>query len=477
MKRVGWILGLLLPLAVAVGGVLWLRSAPQPPNVLLITVDTLRADRLGLYGNERASSPAIDAFAESAVVFDGAFTQASLSAPSHATMFTGLYPPAHGVISNGVPLDDGLLTVAEVFASSGYETAMFVSHPLVGDEFGLGQGFDEITLRTVFSHGADHRHEDFVWAERRGRPSAIFDETIEWLAEPREGPFFAWLHVQHPHGSYEPPPPFDTAFSSPPDSAHDLRCTDTLDAHLEEEIDLSEDEMRYFVDQYDGEVQYVDTQLARVFSALQERGIDERTVVVLTADHGEALFDDEARRRTGHGGYRVDPVLRVPLIVRDPRRAGRSGRVEEMVGLIDLAPTMLELAGVEPPAAFVGESLLPLLDGGSEAPRDVNYSCTFHRRAVRMSARTERWKLICNKKQDDWRCGLFDLERDPREWNDLSRDAAHADELNDLRAGLEEWFHGQMDGSVLHGALPDNERVRELLRRAGYLRPERPGPE
>lgn len=472
MKPAGWIIGLTMPIVVAIAGVLWLRSSPVPPNVLLVTVDTMRADHLGLYGYERPTSPTLDALTRSAVVFDQAYTQATLSAPSHATMFTSLYPPAHGVINNGVTLVDGQLTVAEILKAAGYETGMFVSHRLVGQEFGLGQGFDVIEEYMLHSHGPNHRHEEDIEEEREA-PSAVFDAVVRWLGRPRESPFFAWLHVQHPHKSYEPPPPYDTAFSQPPPSEHDLRCQNTLYAHQDDEIDLSPAELSHFVDLYDGELMYVDAQLGRVFDTLRQRGLEDSTVVVVAADHGELLFDDERRRRAGHSTYRTDPVLRVPLIVHDPRREEQARHVPDMVGLIDLAPTLLELAGLEAPRAFRGKSLVPLLDGGTGSTREVNYSCTFHGSGkVRLSARTDRTKLICDKKRGKWGCELFDLQRDAQEWQDLSDDPAYTDELQRVRTGLQDWFHAEMANGVLSGELPKNKKARDLLRRAGYLRLE-----
>ena len=470
-KRVQWpiLVGLLLPLAGAAALLLWLGSAAARANILLITVDSLRADHLGAYGYPRSTSPNLDALARSGVRFTGAFTQATLSGPAHATLLTSLPVPAHGVVNNSVILGLENLTLAEVLRAAGYETAMFVSDVFVSHQFGFAQGFDQFQLHPVGHHGPRHRHLEMP--EPVSSPAAVFDHARAWLARPHAKPFFLWLHAQHPHESYDPPAPYDQKFAAPPASAHDLRCMHTTAAHQRRRIRLNDAERGYLEALYDGEIAYVDSQVGQILSGLRAAGLEDHTIVVLTADHGEMLFDDPDRRLVGHGRHRFDPVLRVPLLVRAPG-VGGGERIETMVGLIDLAPTLLELAGIQVPAFFVGRSLVPLIRGNQDEIRSENYSCTIHTDSkARLSLRTARRKLICDKGPSQLPCQLYDLDRDPREQQDLTRDRRYARDFVRLRAALQAWFAEQMErGRVRPGRL--DLKAKELLRRAGYLEPE-----
>ena len=458
--------GLLLPATVAVALFWWIREPADRPNILLITVDTLRANHLGLYGYERPTSPNLDAFADTAVVFDNAFTQATLSGPAHGTMMTGLYPQVHGAIDNLVPLNEGNRTLAELLRSAGYETAMFVSHRFVGPKYGFARGFDLAVVKSVRSHGPGHDHDGKGDAET----NEIFEAVLEWLGQPKTTPFFAWLHVQHPHKSYDPPQPYDRMFVEPPDSsAHNLRCLYTLDDHRKGEVVLDEQEREFVVALYDGEIAFVDAELGRVFSELKRLGHDEKTIVVLTSDHGEMLFDDPWQRETGHWKHRFDPSLRIPLIVRAPGANQGGERVSAMVGLIDLAPTLLELVGVKGPVGFQGESLVRLLDGGETTIRERSYSCTYHSDGVtRLSVRTLRRKLICDKRRSEYDCLLFDLERDPDELRPVDGSDYDA-EATELRAALEAWHDENVDRGKLLTLPPRSKRALKLLREAGYI--------
>lgn len=468
MKRIVLAFGLLLPAATAVVLFQWLRGPSVRPNVLLITVDTLRADHLGVYGYDRRTSPNLDGLAREGVVFENAFTHASLSGPSHATIMTSLYPPTHGVTMNGVKVSKDHLTLAEVLRASGYETGMFVSHGAVSGWFGFAQGFDWSRRYHVDSHRHHHAGEP----EPSAALAEVFDAALEWISEPRDRPFFVWLHAQHPHKSYEPPEPFDRKFREPPQSSHDLRCSHTLGAHDAEKITLNADELDYVIALYDGEIAYVDDQLGRILTRLREPGLERETVVLLTADHGEMLFDDAERREQGHAAFALDPVLRVPLIVRDVGRRGAGRRVVSHVGLIDVAPTILDLVGVEEPDVFAGTSLVPLWKREVEI-RPRHYAFTSSGKLSdlrhRLTVRTSRMKLICRMKRADPDCRLFDLELDPGEHGDRSDDPNYAEEQERLQTALFEWFRSNVELRRLRELKPFDERTRELLRRAGYL--------
>jgi arylsulfatase A-like enzyme len=457
----------LILLALGLGAWYALLRPVERPNVLLITVDTLRADHLGTYGYERETSPTIDALAASGVVFDNAFAQAILSGPSHATIFTSLHTPVHGVINNGVVMDPDNLTFTELLRASGYTTAMFVSHDLMSAEFGFDQGFEVSENHPIAVHR--HRHDDDEEDEVGAMAplESLFDAVIAWLDRPRDKPFFVWMHVQHPHMSWEPPPPYDTMFGeSSPLERYDLQCRDTLYAHRAEKIRLNPAERTYVVAMYDGEIAYVDDQIERVLSAVRKQ--DRESVVAVAADHGELLFDGADQRLVGHGHRSSEPILRVPLILHGPG-VPRGPRVEPMVGLIDLAPTLLELAGITAPKSFQGTSLVPLMHGRSEGVRSQNFSGTIHfdgRR--RLAVREERWKLVC-KVKISWTCELFDLVADPGEQEDLAPGPRHAEELDRLRHDLRSWFRDVVERGQLLEIKPPDARARAILKRAGYL--------
>jgi len=467
MRRLA--IGVILTLAVAAAAVFWFRSGVERPNVLLVTIDTLRADHLGSYGYPRATSPHLDALAASGAAFDRAFAQATLSGPSHATILTSLHVPTHGVISNAVRLDENNLSVAEVLQAAGYDTAMLVNHKLLRGKFQFDQGFDHVEVHNLPSHAPDHDHADDE--DDRVAPVAIFDAALAWLGRTRSAPFFLWLHLQHTHQSYEPPSPFDRMFiDAPPASPHDLRCLYTIRAHGNGEIELTGAERDWLVAQYDGEIAYVDSQLGRIFEALDSSGAADNTIVVVTADHGELLFDGADGRKVGHGRSRHDPALRVPLIVGGSVGAG-GRRIGEMVGLIDVAPTLLELAGIPAPGSFDGTSLVPLIEGRGGAVRDVNYSWTFHGDGFgRMSRRDARFKLICDKGREELPdCELYDLDADPLEQIDLSGEPDFADALVVQRDDLMGWFADSIREGHEMNILVRDKKALELLQRAGYL--------
>ncbi len=451
----------------------WLLRPAERRNILFVTVDTLRADRLGCYGYERKTSPTLDALAARGVLFENAFTQATLSGPSHASIFTGLEVPDHGVFGNAVELADEHVTLTEILRAAGYESVSLVGHPLVGEEFGFDQGFELFETITVDSHRHGHGDAETDPTDQARLLPLAFDRAVEWLAGPHTRPFFFWFHVQNVHESYEPPPPFDAAFATPIASEYDLRCSKTYHRQQDGEITLSTAEREHISALYDGEVAWADQQLGRLFAALDESGLVDRTIVVVTADHGEMLFADPERRIVGHGRERRDVVLRVPLILAGPGLA-RGLRIPGMAGTIDLAPTILDYAGVRSPQSFAGQSLRGAAAGRPYAGREMHRSMTFHTDGVvRMAARTARFKLICDRYDSKLDCQGFDLARDPQEQSNLVAHPDYRETVSELRDALEGWFTSVTVGDRLIEVQAPDRRALQLLRRAGYLPEER----
>ena len=303
--------------------------------MLLITLDTTRADRLGCYGYAPALTPALDALAAEGVLFERAYTPAPLTLPSHASMMTGLYPPEHGLVTNGRGrLEKNIPTLAETLRDAGYDTGAFVGSFVLHAKFGLQRGFtaydDDMTNTDPTEYGL-HRQRD-------GR--RVVDSALAWLKQPRHGPFFCWVHLYDAHDPYR--------------------------AHADEFGDR-------FIDRpYDGEIAYVDQQIQRLVKHLQANQLWERTLIVVVGDHGESLGEHDEEE---HSLTLYNSVLQVPCLWtgRGATAAGR--RVPQPVSLVDLRPTLLQTVGLRDPGRSSGRSLYAALSDGDIAAGDC-YSAT-----------------------------------------------------------------------------------------------------
>ncbi len=326
------------------------RQPDSPPNIVLITVDTLRADRLGCYGSRTARTPNIDRLAAEGLLFDRAVAPLPETRPSHYTIFTSLYPNAHGVVSNAAPAADGVLTLASVLAEAGYATGGVGGCALFDVAAGEALGF-------AFFDGPNE--------PQRGAGEVV-PAALDWLAGRDRGkpgrarPFFLWLHLFDPHMPYEPPPPFDRASESPPSvSLPSFTWPRLLAIAARHDGDLPLPALERARQLYDGEVEHVDHWLGRFFDGLRARGLYDETVIALTSDHGECfengVFFDHSQC-LGEGAIKVPLILRYPSRLAEGREA--VGRVARAVEHLDVAPTLLRLASVPVPARFAGHSLL-----------------------------------------------------------------------------------------------------------------------
>ena len=397
-------------------------AAPARPNVLLVTIDTFRADRVGA-----GIAPAIDRLAASGTRFTAARTAVPLTLPSHTTIHTGLLPPVHGVRDNGVDaLAAGHPTVARLLKDAGYDTAAFVGAFVLDHRFGLAQGFDAYDDQIPRDPAATERLE----AERPA--SAVVDRALAWLEHrspalpaPPAHPFFLWLHLYDPHAPYNPPKAFLPPGRSP----------------------------------YDGEIAYADSQLARLLDAIRSRQLLDRTIVVVAGDHGEGLGDHGERT---HGMLVYDSTLRVPLIVAVPGRAPETR--DEAVSLADLAPTLLRAAGVTPPVEMKGRNLLEGRGVGVRGAVSADlYSETEYPRVAGWSplqALTDgRWKTILAGTSTE----VYDLRNDPREAHDVAASQGAVAAAMAARAGA---IHASAAGGAAHTISPE---AQERLRSLGYV--------
>ena len=344
-------------------------SAPaQKPNVLLITIDTLRADRVG-----RGLTPAIDALAARGVSYTNARATAPLTLPSHVSIMTGTLPPEHGVRENGVIFQKGVEPIARTLKANGYQTAAFVGAYVLDRRFGLAEGFDTYDDKVQRDPEAMGRLE----AERRG--ADVIDAALTWLDQGR-APFFLWVHLYDPHAPYTPPSEFLAKAGG---------------------------------NAYDGEVAYADAQAGRLLQRLRERGLADRTIVAVMGDHGEGLGEHGEHT---HGMLAYDSTLRVPLIIAGPGLAPRE--ISTPVSLIDVVPSVLRLAGIQSASANKVSVLQDAQQPASaEAPadkeRDVysesQYAQTAGWHPV-ASLVGEQWKLLLSSETE-----LYDLKADPVE--------------------------------------------------------------
>jgi arylsulfatase A-like enzyme len=407
---------LLLVAAMAVGAASWRHSHLTRTHVILITLDTTRADRLSPYGYMDADMPAFERIAAEGVVFDRAYTPTPLTLPAHTSLFTGLLPPRHGVRDNSAtPLEARHTTLAEVLRTRGYCTGAFVSSAVLDGDRGLAQGFEQYVAV-----------DETVRSSQRPA-NEVVDDAIRWLDDVRPCPMFLWAHLYDPHRPYAPPEP------------HRSR----------------------YVDPYVGEIVFADAQVGRLLAALERSRLLDDTLVVVVADHGESLGE---HGEENHGIFLYESVLRIPLLVRLPRQ-GRAAaaavrRVADVVRLVDVMPTVLDVLQIPAPEAD-GVSLLGAMAGARltlEAYAESLYPVRFGRPPLQ-SVRDSRFKLI------DGPCPeLYDLETDPFEQHTIHTDRPALTEAMRLR--LAQFSAGR----ERLGATPNvPKELADRLRSLGYL--------
>ena len=340
--RIGGWVGLSLAVAAALAAVvqrLGTRTPGGRPNVLLITIDTLRADRLGCYG-AATRTPNVDRLAREGTLFENAACPVPATRPSHLSIFTSRYPREIGVVDNALAMPSGLVTLPEVFKSNGYRTAGFVGVSLLNPQSGAARGFDTF---------------DFPHPQQQRNAEVVVPQALEWLRTATERPFFLWVHLFDPHMPYAPPPQYAPA--APIDWVRELpqvtwqRLLALADRHGG---DLPSAALSRALSLYSGEVEKTDYWVGVLLDTLRARGVLDQTVVALTADHGECF---EHGIFFEHYGCLYEGAAHVPLIVRYAAKVAAGERRRGIAEHVDLAPTLLALAGLPVPEAFVGRPL------------------------------------------------------------------------------------------------------------------------
>ncbi len=401
-------------------------SGDRDLNVLVITLDTIRADRLGAYGHPTVRTDFVDGLADRGVLFEHAVAPTPLTLPSHTSLFTGTYPVLHGVRDNGnyvVPKE--LTTMAELMNDAGYRTGAFVGAFVLSSRWGLDQGFDTYTEPRG---GFDPTLVSFSQIQRRAEE--VVDDTLAWLRQDSSQPFFAWVHLYDPHLTYDPPPEFAREYPDDP---------------------------------YLGEVAYSDSQLGRLQSYLESSGLDRNTLVIFAGDHGEGLGDHGEH---DHGLLLYQTTSRVPLIIVHPDSPAAGVRREEVVSLVDIVPTVVDAIGLALPGNVQGRSLWPLIGGDGTFDEGYVYAETYYPKlhfgwSPLTVLQDRRYQLIQSSEPE-----LYDLVQDPRqEQNIFATDSGVADrmsrELESLVARL-----GQ--GAMEAASAPDAETIAKLAA-LGYV--------
>ncbi len=396
-------------------------------NVILITLDTTRADRLGCYGFSRIETPTIDGWASRGIKFENCIAPTPLTLPSHSSILTGTLPLFHGIRDNGgFILPEEIITLAEVFQDQGYATGAFIGAYVLDSKWGLSQGFD-----TYFDRFDLGKFEKISLGTVQRPANEVMDEALRWLEKNKSSKFFAWIHLYDPHTPYEPPPPFAEKYARNP---------------------------------YVGEIAFVDAQLARLEQLLSGNGLAGHSFLVIAGDHGESLGEHE---EATHGFFIYQEATHVPLIFVTPFAEFGGLSVPVVSSLIDIMPTVLEMTGLPVPAQVQGESLLPFFFQPAKDPSRFVYSETYYPRfhygwSELKGFQDRRQKLIIAPEKE-----LYDLVADPDETRNLT--AIESGLLAKLDAAAAKYIEEHSQNAYELDLRKIDPETREKLAALGYV--------
>lgn len=461
LPRLAPVLGSILAVAYVAlqGGCDASRTEPPKPirKIVLVSLDTLRADHLGIYGYARDTSPRIDTFAGQSFVFDRTLSPAPNTPPSQMSMMTSLYPGRHGFTGKGDKLAPGIETLAGRLRQAGLRTAGFVDGGYLHPAFGFGRGFES------------YDHEG-------GGLAGILPRALSWLDANGDEPFFLFLHTYDIHAPYLSPPPFRGLFHDQPYTGDLVPSVERLDALFLAQAELDPIELQHLVDSYDEGIRYADAQIGRLFDHLEQSGRLEDTLVILTSDHGEEFGEHGS---VIHWQLYFQPNLRVPLLLRPPGGIEGPMRIVDQAELIDILPTLLAMAGAAPLEAAQGRSLVPTMLGGREGGRTPLQRDEFERIAFAWWPDPEQLplrSLVLDDLQlifNDYAPGrdeLYDLAKDPMAQRNLAAESpALVARLRKLgRQGMLDNQPNRAPEQGREGIL--DPEVHEQLKALGYAR-------
>lgn len=404
----------------------FLFGASKKPdlNVLLVTIDTLRADYLSCYDNSNVQTPNIDRLASEGILFERAFAHNVITLPSHINILTGTYPTFHGVRDNaGYRLSEDSLLISEILKSEGYCTAAFIGAFPLDDRFGLNQGFD---LYDDFYGDTAHAH-DMFFVERPA--DGMVDIALDWIQKQGDSPWFCWIHLFDPHSPYDPPQAFKEKYPN---------------------------------DHYGGEVAFVDQELGRLFKAIDAQAAKDQSIIILTSDHGESLGE---HGELTHGVFAYNSTLHIPLIIHQPQVFPESKIIRQIVGHIDIAPTVLDLLDIKIPEVIEGKSLLPLIENPSKWKEK---DCYFESLSPNLN---RNWAPLHGLIRGNHKYislpipELYNMDKDFKEQKNLA--GKEISRVKDLKAELDA-FLSQSARHLSHRK-PIDRDTRERLHSLGYI--------
>jgi arylsulfatase A-like enzyme len=455
------------------------------PNIVLVLIDTLRADHLGTYGYERPTSPNIDAFAKDAVVFEQAFSQSSWTKPAMASLLTGHFPSMHQTNLEQQKLPESETIVTQLLRDQGYQTVVLSGNPWVTPDYGFGRGvdyfysiYDERFARVTLFMNALKRlskqmgNRNLLYNKVKllvqgelsttARDEVLTTEAGRWLDANHGRPFYMHVHYMSPHHPYDPPAPFDKWV--PDKSAKPMTYYPKKSYFPFDEGQAIPDAQREdMIARYDGDILFVDTVFQTLVDKLKSLGILDDTIVVVMADHGEEFYE---HKNWGHGQGLYNELIHVPLIIRYPK-AFQPTRIKTPVMSVDVVPTLLDLASAPPKPTAAGKSLVPLAKG-DDVPRNPQaFSELIYRFGATRSVVDDKYKLI--HKQQDQRVGteMYDLATDyPEQKNLVEVDTAEAGRLQTQMADTLKWADAHK--ATAAEAKIDDE-MGKRLKALGYL--------
>jgi len=469
LRAVAFLVALILPGCSGVS-----TTEVDRPNIVLVSIDSLRWDHVGSYGYDRPTTPFLDELAAKGIRFENTFSTTSWTLPSHAAMFTGLYDSTHGLVDNGMRLADEHRTLAEMLRDEGYETVGFFGGPYLHPTFGLAQGFeafhDCMVDAPALASGTEVRRGLTTMARHPSHSDVTGPRTAQRVSEWLEGrsakPFFLFLHMWDVHYDYIPPAEYVEMF----DADYDGELTgERFFSNPLIHPELPAPDLEHLLALYDGEIRFTDDILRRIFSELESRGLLENTLVVVTSDHGDEFFEHGYQ---GHGETLFEEVVRIPLIVSWPGRLEGGRVVTELVRLVDLAPTLAAVAGYDDELELEGRNLLPLLEGGS-VPAATALTELYSGGAEIRALRTLDAKLLLQDSRSEPL--LFRLTEDPHELNPIGPGTEHEE---DRRRYARELLEALEAAEVRRAALglagsdpvQPNDEMLERLRSLGYIK-------
>ncbi|MGA1871112.1 MAG: sulfatase-like hydrolase/transferase [bacterium] len=412
-------------------------STRAKPNVLLISIDTLRADHLSCYGYTKIQTPHIDSLAHDGIRFASHYTPVPITLPSHATLLTGLYPSEHGVRSNGCfRLKGEEVTLPELLQQEGYKTGAFIGAYVMHSRFGLSQGFDSYdeNFGGDASDSLMERMQKSLYVERRA--GDIVNAAQSWLQQRGDQPFFLFIHCFDPHAPYDAPAPYTTPYETASSQGR-------------------------IVSAYDGEIIYTDACLGRLFHAMRQMGIYDNTIICVTSDHGEGLGE---HGEDTHAFFVYDSTLHVPLIIRFPEKI-KKGQVEKRITHnADIAPSILYLLGINIPDGMHGEALLDKkADRANVYYFETHFGFYNHGWSALEGIRKDGWKYIYAPKPE-----LYNMENDPKELvNVYDTFSERASLMNSELACYKKRYGMQVKED--ESRIPLDDEMREKLKSLGYI--------